>query len=73
MSKTELVRDYIKSEKWKDALREAKDFRIGVTKEQRSVMARAYECFIRPKFYESIGKNPVECIEAGKRILQEVV
>ena len=73
MSKSELVRTYIKNEKWKEALREAKDFRIGVTKEQRSVMARAYECFIRPQFYASIGKNPAECIEAGKAVVQEVV
>lgn len=73
MSKTELVRQYIKQEKWKEALREAKDFRIGVTKEQRSVMARAYECIVHPDFYRSIGKNLNECIECGKLVLQEVV
>jgi len=73
MSKSDLVRQYIKNEQWKEALREAKDFRIGVSKEQRSVMARAYECFIRPSFYASIGKNPTECIEAGKKVLQEVM
>ena len=73
MSKSELVRNYIKEQKWKEALREAKDFRIGVTKEQRSTMARAYECFIRPNFYASIGQNPAECIELGKTVLQEVV
>lgn len=73
MSKTELVRSYIKNEKWKEALREAKDFRIGVTKEQRSTMARAYECIVHPAFYESIGKNLSECIETGKAVLKEVV
>ena len=73
MSKSDLVRQYIKNEQWKEALREAKDFRIGVSKEQRSVMARAYECFIRPSFYASIGKNPAECIEAGKKVLKEVM
>ena len=73
MSKSELVRAYIKSEQWKEALREAKDFRIGVSKEQRSTMARAYECIVHPAFYESIGKNLAECIEAGKSVLKEVV
>ena len=73
MSKSDLVRQYIGNGQWKEALREAKDFRIGVSKEQRSTMARAYECFIRPSFYASIGKNPAECIEAGKKVLQEVL
>lgn len=73
MSKSEIVRQYIKSKNWKEALREAKDFRIGVSKEQRSTMARAYECIVHPAFYESIGKNLSECIEAGKAVLMEVM
>ena len=73
MSKSELVRNYIKNQQWKEALREAKDFRIGVSKEQRSTMARAYECIVHPAFYESIGKSLAECIEAGKSVLMEVV
>lgn len=73
MSKSDLVRQYIGNCQWKEALREAKDFRIGVSKEQRSVMARAYECIIHPQFYISIGKNINECIEAGKKVLQEVM
>ena len=73
MSKSEVVRQYIGNGQWKEALREAKDFRIGVSKEQRSVMARAYECIVHPAFYISIGKNINECIEAGKKVLQEVM
>lgn len=73
MSKSEIVRNYIKNEDWKSALREAKDFRIGVTKEQRSVMARAYECIVHPQFYISIGKNIQECIEQGKTVLLSVM
>lgn len=73
MSKSELVRNYIKNQQWKEALREAKDFRLGVSKEQRSTMARAYECIVHPSFYISIGKNISECIEAGKSVLMEVV
>jgi hypothetical protein len=67
------VRELIICGDYKKALRGAKDFRIGVTKEQRSVMARAYECYIRPEFYQSLGKAPSACIQEGIRILQEVV
>jgi len=71
--KAQDVRNLIEQGEYKKALSGAKDFRIGVTKEQRSVMARAYECFIRPDFYQSLGKDPKVCIEAGIRTLQEVV
>lgn len=73
MSKTELVRNYVQKEDWKSALREAKDFRIGVSKEQRSVMARAYECIVHPDFYRSIGKDLAKCIEEGKNVLLATV
>lgn len=73
MSKSEIVRQFIKEGKLKEALRMAKDFRIGVTKEQRSVMARAYECIVHPDFYRSIGKNISECIKIGEKTLIEVV
>lgn len=71
--KAQDVRNHIQQGNLKKALSGAKDFRIGVTQEQRSVMSRAYECFIRPEFYRSIGKNPDECIKAGVAILQEVI
>jgi hypothetical protein len=67
------VKNLIATGDYKTALRGAKDFRIGTSKEQRSVMARAYECFIRPEFYRSIGKDPAVCIDAGIRTLREVV
>lgn len=73
MSKTGNVREFIKKGAWKEALRIAKDFRIGTTKEQRSLMARAYECMVHPAFYKSIGKNLDECIETGKSTLMEVL
>ena len=71
--KEEDVRKYIACGDLKNALRGAKDFRIGITKEQRSVMARAYECMVHPDFYRNIGKNLTECIEAGKSVLAQVV
>ena len=71
--KAQEVRRLMAAEDYKAALRGAKDFRLGVTKEQRSVMARAYECCVRPEFYRQIGKNIEECIQAGVSVLQEVM
>jgi hypothetical protein len=71
--KAQDVRNLIEQGEFKKALAGAKDFRLGVTKEQRSEMARAYECFVRPEFYRSIGKDPATCIESGIRVLMEVV
>lgn len=73
MSKSELVREYIKNGEWKKALKEAKDFRIGVTKEQRSVLSRAYECIVHPDFYKQLGKDVNACIEYGKTTLISVM
>ena len=71
--KAQDVRDLVEQGDFKKALLGAKSFRIGVSAEQRSVMARAYECFVRPEFYSSIGKNPEECINAGVSVLLEVI
>jgi len=71
--KAQAVRSLISDGDFKAALRGAKDFHIGVTKEQRSVMSRAYECLVHPEFYRQIGKNIDECVQAGIAVLQEVV
>jgi len=71
--KAQEVRRLIAVEDYKAALRGAKDFRLGVTKEQRSVMARAYGCLVHPTFYRQIGKNPDVCIREGIAVLQEVM
>jgi hypothetical protein len=67
------VRLLIEQGEYKKALSGAKDFHIGVTREQRSVMARGYECMIHPDFYRQIGKNPDECIQAGIAVMRAVM
>jgi hypothetical protein len=71
--KAQEVRGLIAQEDYKAALRGAKDFRIGVTKEQRSVMSRAYECMVHPSFYRDIGKDIEGCIQAGIEVLKEAI
>lgn len=71
--KAQEVRNLINEGDFRAALRGAKDFHIGVSKEQRSVMSRGYECMVHPDFYRQIGKNIDECILAGITVLRDVV
>ena len=66
------VRKFIAAENYKAALRGAKDFRIGVSKDQRSVMARAYESIVHPDFYQQIGIDTDKAIEDGICVLKVV-
>lgn len=71
IKKSDIVREAVREQDWKKALQIAKDFRIGVTQEQRSKMARAYECIVHPNFYQQIGVDIPEAIEQGKAIVKE--
>ena len=71
VKKSDIVRGAVQEQDWKKALQIAKDFRIGVTQEQRSKMTRAYECIIHPDFYQQIGVDILEAIEQGKAIVTE--
>lgn len=65
VKKSDIVRAAVASQNYKEALRIAKDFRIGITQEQRSVMARAYECIVHAGFYRQIGTDIPAAIEEG--------
>ena len=71
--KAQDVRDFIQRGDFKKALSGAKDFRIGVTKEQRSVMARGYEAIVHPKFYQQIGVDTDNAIQEGISVLRGIV
>ena len=71
IKKSDIVREAVQEQDWKKALQIAKDFHIGVTQEQRSKMARAYECIVHPDFYQQIGVDILEAIEQGKAIVKE--
>lgn len=71
IKKSDIVREAVREQNWKKALQTAKDFHIGVTQEQRSKMARAYECIVHPDFYQQIGIDISEAIEQGKAIVKE--
>ena len=65
--KTDIVKEAVKSGDFKKALRIAMNFRINVTKEQRELMARAYECIVHPEFYRQIGYDVMETINSGEQ------
>lgn len=71
IKKSDIVREAVREQDWKKALQIAKDFHIGVTQEQRSKIARAYECIVHPDFYQQIGVDIPEAIEQGKAIVKE--
>ena len=73
IKKSDIVKEAVQDQDWKKALQIAKDFRIGVTQEQRNKMARAYECIVHPDFYQQIGVNIPEAIEQGKAVVKEYV
>lgn len=71
VKKSDIVKNAVRDQEWKKALLIAKDFHIGVTQEQRSKMARAYECIVHPDFYQQIGVDIPEAIEQGKAVVKE--
>lgn len=67
--KSDIVRRLVAAGEYKAALRIAKDFRLGISKQDSSDMRRGYECMTSPRFYRSIGVDT----EATARIGVEVV
>jgi hypothetical protein len=53
--KSDAVRRLVSSCDYKAALKIAKDFRLGISKEDADDMRRGYECMTSPRFYQSIG------------------
>lgn len=72
VKKSDIVRAAVARDDFKEALRIAKDFRINITKEQRSTMARAYECIVHPDFYRQIGTDIQVAISEGVQLVTKL-
>ena len=68
--KSRMVREAVARGDYKQALLLAKDFRIGISSEQRKKMALAYECIVHPQFYQSLGRDVEQAKAEG---IKEVV
>jgi len=53
--KSDQVRKLVAAGDYKAALRIAKDFKLGISREDSDRMKRGYECMTNPRFYQSIG------------------
>jgi hypothetical protein len=73
VKKTDLAREAYRRGNVKEALRIAKTFRIGLTKEDRDAIIRGYECLVHPEFYRMLGKDPEEEIEKGKKVFEKKI
>ena len=69
-TKSDIVRRLVSSRDYKKALSIAKGFRLGISHEDSDKMARAYECMIYPKFYDSLGVDLEFAIAEGIQTLQ---
>ena len=67
--KSDMVRRLVSGGDYKKALRIAKGFRLGITKEQSDAMTLAYECMVHGRFYVQLGYDLNEKIDAGLKIL----
>jgi len=67
--KTDIVRRLTDAGDFKGALRIAKDFRLGITKQESDAMKLAYECMVHGDFYRQLGYNLSEKIAEGTEVL----
>jgi hypothetical protein len=58
--KSDRVRRLVAGGEYKEALRIAKGFRMGITEEQHDDMVRGYECMTNPRLYRSLGMDTEE-------------
>lgn len=70
--KSDAVRRLVQSGDFKAALRIAKDFRLGISKDQSDAMRLAYECMVHGRFYKSLGYDLDEKVMEGLKILKEL-
>lgn len=54
------------------ALKIASTFRMGVTPEQAKALKKGYECHLYASTYIQMGQDPEACIEAARKVFQEL-
>lgn len=63
--KTDRVRSLVAAGDYKEALRIAKDFHLGISKFESDLMKRGYECLVHPEFYKSLGVDIDRTVRLG--------
>lgn len=73
MTKTETVKQIFLSGNCKAALRIAKDFQLGISREEASDMQLAYECMVHGEFYRQLGTDIDEAIKKGIAVFESAI
>lgn len=63
--KSDRVRRLVAEGEYREALRIAKDFRLGISKTESDLIKRGYECLVHPEFYKSIGVDVDRTVGLG--------
>lgn len=63
--KSDTVRRLVSEHKYKEALRIAKDFRLGICNADSEDMKRGYECIVHPDFYKQLGMDTDRIAQKG--------
>jgi len=67
--KSDMVRRLVCEGNIKAALRIAKEFRLGITPDDRKHMQYGYECMVHPEFYAQLGRNVDDMVQTGQHTL----
>lgn len=67
--KSDVVRAAVARGDYKKAMGIARNFRLGISKEDSDAMRRGFECMVYPDFYRSIGKDIKMEIQNGVNTL----
>lgn len=73
VSKSAQLINAVDKEDWKTAFKIAKDFRIGITKDESKAISQAYECIVHPQFYQSLKVDLDSRINIGKQLVIDYV
>lgn len=69
LRKSDMVRRYVASGEYRKALRIAKEFRLGISKEDSEAMKRGYEAMLYPDFYKQLGQDTDRIEQKGVETL----
>lgn len=70
--KSDKVRRLVAEGDYKSALRIAKDFRLGISKQDSEDMVRGFECMNYPSFYRSLGMDPSQIAQKAVETVQRL-
>lgn len=69
LRKSDMVRQYVASGEYRKALRIAKEFRLGISKEDSDAMKRGYEAMLYPQFYSQLSQDTDRIAQKGVETL----